>query len=122
MQSSPGVARETVLVPIEDAPYQDRLGDCRFGPVLYGHENFRGNIHRLDRSDARFSDGNNNVAGSACVPRGWGVIIYKKKDFDGRSLRIGPGQVTTRIRDELNNDATSARIYRIDANGNWIEQ
>lgn len=121
-QTPPAVARPTVVIPIEDSPYPERLGDCEFGPVLYGHENFRGNIHRLNRSNARFSGGNNNIAGSACVPYGWGLIIYKKKDFNGRSLRIGPGQVTTRIRDDLNNEATSARVYRVDANGNWIEQ
>ena len=125
LQIPTATARETVITSIENAPYPERLGDCLsdpIGPVLYGNRDFRGRIYKLNRSNARFSDGNNDTATSICVPYGWGLIIYKRKDFNGRSLQIGPGQVTTRIRDNLNDDATSARVYRVDARGNWIEQ
>lgn len=124
LSMTPAQARETVLTPIEDAPYQSRLGDCFSSrtPVLYGHRDFRGAIHRINRSENRLSGGLNNIFSSACVPEGWAMTVYKKADFNGRSLTIGPGQVTTRFRDELNNETTSVRIFRVHENGNWVEQ
>ena len=119
--TTPIKAQETEIAPIEDTPHQERLGDCQFSPVLYGHANFRGKILRVNRSENRLSDGNNNIFGSACVPDGWRITVYKKRDFNGRSLTIGPGLATTRIRDNLNNNITSVRVYKLNADGRWKE-
>jgi len=73
---------------------------CSLYPVIYQHDNFRGESMEL-RSDVESFHTHKlgDTASSICVPEGWTVTLYEDKLLKGRQLVVRGRLRTTYIRD-----------------------
>lgn len=76
----------------------DRCGiaDCTEYPVLWEHDNYRGECLKLPVSRPGFKNYDfNDEASSVCVPDGWKVVLYRDTNFEGESLTVyGPASIS----------------------------
>lgn len=99
-----------------------RYGECPLTPILFGHRDGRGRVVRLEKSYPRIGvafPGFANAAGGGCTPNDRAMIVYRDRHYNGRSLTIDPGTVYPRFSDEINNDVTSVRLYKVLDDGSW---
>lgn len=100
--------------------YPSRYKECEKVSILFGHRDGRGKHVRIEHSISDLRDkGFLNKAGSACTNPDQGMILYKKKNYNGRSMHLNPGAAYPRLSDGLNNEVSSVRLYSVSEDGVW---
>lgn len=106
------IDRAQILPPVKPLPPTTPPTVEDF-PVIYAGTNFDGAAEAVERDKANLADwdGSPHTIRSIRVPKGWFFVLYKKRNFRGKSYNVN-SNITFAPGDEWYNKIRSIKVYQ----------